>query len=238
MALALRMHTTLLSGVVHGRKTLTEEQGSALCAYMGLSALETDYLLKLIQLDRAGSDGLRAIYRRHLTELRTLALQAKSRVPEARELSHSDRAIYYSSWHYSLVRLLSSINEYQSVESISSKLGFPSSRVREILDFLVSRGLCTEGADGRYRRTEKNTHIEASSSLVARHHQNWRARSIELLERITPLDLAFTAPVSISRKEIPKVRAILLDAISEVAKRTDALPSEEVAYLGIDWIRL
>lgn len=51
-------------------------------------------------------------------------------------------------------------------------------------------------------------------------------------------DLAFTAPISMAKKDIPKIRKILLDTISEISSVVEASPSEEVLYLGIDWIKM
>lgn len=238
ISLSLGMHTTLVSQIVNGRKNLTEEQASRLCSYMGLTTLESDYFLKLVQIDRAGTEELRSIYRRQLMQLRMQANEAKNWVPATEELSDSDRAIYYSSWQYSLVRLITSIDHFQTVESISLYLKLSPSRVREILDFLVSRGLCKECPSGRYARTGKNTHIEANSPLSIRHHQNWRAKSLDFHEKMSPTDLAFTAPISISKKDFSRVRSILLNTISEIAKIVEASPSEETAYLGIDWFKI
>jgi len=237
IALALGIHTTLVSQIFSGKKCLTEEQATMLCEYMGLNALETDYFLKLVQLERAGSETLKALFRRHLKQLHVQSSEVKSRVPEAEDLSESDRAIFYSSWQYSLVRLLTSIPEFRTKEKIAAHLGLSISRVQEILDFLTSRRLCKESR-GQYQRTEKNTHVEASSPLAIRHHQNWRAKSLELQEQMTKEDLAFTAPVSISKADIEKVRKILLSAISDIAKTVDASGAEEVSYLGIDWIKI
>lgn len=234
----LKIHTTLVSQIMSHRKCLTEEQASRLCAYMGLNPLETDYFLKLVQLERAGTESLKSIYLRHLKSLRGQAQEAKSRVPESKALTEQDRAIFYSSWQYSMVRLLTSMERFQTVEDISLRLGLTVSRVREILDFLTSRGLCVLASNGRYKRTEKNTHVEASSPLAIRHHQNWRNKVIQLQECMTSDDLSFTAPVSISRKDISKIRSILLDAISESAKIVDSSPAEEIVYLGIDWLRM
>lgn len=219
------------------KKCLTEEQASKLCDYMGLNVLETDYFLKLVQLERAGSESLKSVFRRHLKQLQIQSSDIKSRVPEVRNLSEQDRAVFYSSWQYSLIRLLTSIPEYRTKEKIAACLGLSISRVQEILDFLVSRHLCKESR-GQYQRTEKNTHVEAGSPLVVRHHQNWRARSLDLQERLAKDDLVFTAPVSFSKKDSEKVRKILLNAISDIAKIIESSPAEEVAYLGIDWIKI
>ena len=233
----LSMHTTLVSQVFSGKKSLTEEQASNLCEYMGLKPLVSDYFLKLVQLERAGSERLREVFRRHLQQLRRQANEVSSRVPESTELSEQDRAIFYSSWQYSLVRLCTSLERLQSAEEISYQLDISLPRVQEILDFLVSNGLCTL-SDGRYIRSGQNTHVEARSALSIRHHQNWRARCLELQEHVTANDLIFTAPVSLAKKDFAKIRAILLEAISETSKVIEGSPSESVAYLGIDWINL
>lgn len=237
IATSLAMHTTLISQVLNGHKCLTEEQTSRLCKYMCLSNLETDYFLKLIQIERAGSEDLRNLYKRHLKQIRLQADEVRSHVPESRELSEQDRAIFYSSWQYSLIRLLTSIDKNQTVEALSLRLELPISRVQNIINFLVSRGLCKH-TQGKIIRTDKNTHVEAQSSLSTRHHQNWRSKSLSLLESMTLDDLAFTAPIALSKKDISKVRAILLNTISDIGKLVEKSPSEDVAYLGIDWIKI
>jgi uncharacterized protein (TIGR02147 family) len=226
----------LISQILGGQKRISEEQAARLCDYMGLNPLETDYFLKLVHIDRAGTESLKIIYRRHLSQIRTSANETRNWVPEAKELSEQDRALYYSSWQFAVVRLLTSIDGLQSVEKISDALKLTPSRVRNILNFLQSRGLCTMDKSGRYERTEKNTHVEAQSPLAIRHHQNWRAKVNELVEHMTTSDLAFTCPISISSKGRVKVRTILLNAISEIAELVKASPAEEVVFLGIDWI--
>lgn len=237
MAQALGIHSTLVSQILNGHKNLTEDQASRLCSYMGLNHLETDYLLKLVQIERAGTVQLKEVYHRHLTELKDSAAQVKNRVPQATKLSDQDRALFYSSWQYSYIRLLTSIEKYQTPAAIALRLNITVSRVQEVLDFLTAKGLCKE-SQGRYLRTEKNTHIEARSPLAVRHHQNWRAKSIALMEQIQATDLAFTAPVALAKKDLPKVRSILLDTIAEISGLIEKSPSEEVAYLGIDWIKI
>jgi hypothetical protein len=173
-----------------------------------------------------------------LKQLRDQALEVKSRVPVAKKMTEQDRALFYSSWQYTLIRLLTSLEDCQTPERIANRLLLPVSRVREVLRFLVSRSLCKEEQGGLISRTEVNTHVEARSPLAIRHHQNWRAKAIELQERMTPDDLSFTAPVSISRKDVARVRALLLDTVSKIAKIVETSPAEEVVYLGIDWIKI
>jgi uncharacterized protein (TIGR02147 family) len=237
IAQALNMHTTLVSQIFSGKKCFTEEQASVLCSYMGLNSLETDYFLKLVQHERAGTENLKSVFRRHLKQIRDQANEIRNRVPESKELSKEDRALYYSSWQYSVIRLLTSIEEFQTIEEIASYLKLSVSRVTEVLDFLTSRGLCQRSGN-KFTRTPQNTHVEAQSPLSIRHHQNWRTKSLEFLEKTTPQDLAFTAPISLSKKDKDRVRSILLGAISDISKIVESSPAEEVLYLGIDWIKI
>ena len=237
LALALDMHTTLMSQIMNGRKCFTEEQACRLCDHMKLNNLETDYFVKLVQIERAGSETLKNLYRRQLLQIAEQGHEIKHRVPTAKSLNAQDRFVFYSSWQYSLVRIFTSIENYQTAESLSRELNLPLSRVQEILNFLTSRGLCAE-TKGRYSRTETNTHIEATSPLAIRHHQNWRAKSSDFHERMTSSDLAFTAPVSVAKKDISKVRNVLVEAIADIAKIVEDSKSENVVYLGIDWIKL
>lgn len=237
IAQTLGIHTTLVSQVFSGKKCFTEEQASALCSYMSLSPLETDYFLKLVQIERAGSVSLKEVFQRHLKQIREQANEIKNRVPEYKELTKEDRALFYSSWHYAVVRLLTSVEDFQTIESIASYLKLPVSRVTEILDFLVSRSLCKKQG-GVYVRTNQNTHVEARSPLAIRHHQNWRLKSAEMQEKMGPSELAFTAPVAIAKKDREKVRAILLETIGEISKLVEDSPSEEIGYLGIDWLKI
>ena len=233
----LNIHTTLVSQIFGGKKCLTEEQAAKLCEYMSLNQLESDFFLKLVQLERAGNESLKKFYRRHLQQLKLQSLEIKSRVPESEILNESDMALFYSSWQYSLVRLLTALPNFKKREQIAAKLELPLSRVQEILDFLVSRRLCKE-SNGNYFRTQKNTHVDASSYLSVRHHQNWRIKVANLHESITKEDLVFTAPISISKKDFEQIRKILLDTISEISNVVTESKDEEVVYLGIDWIKL
>ncbi len=180
IALALDMHTTLISQIFNGHKSLMEEQALRLCIYMGLNTLETDYFLKLVQVERAGTEQLKAVYIRQLEQIKSHVGEIKGRVPDSTILSELDRAVFYSSWQYSIVRLLTALSRFQTKEKIALRLSLSLSRAQEILDFLTSRGLCKEER-GKYLRTEKNTHVEARSPLSIRHHQNWRTKSLELI---------------------------------------------------------
>lgn len=238
MAQALRMHTTRVSQIFNGDMNLTVEQAADLCRYWGLAQSEAEFFLLLVQLERAGSQEARAIYKRQIDSTRARSKDLRERVSIERALSESERAIFYSSWFYSAARLLTSIEEFQTLDAISERLQQPRDRMREVLDFLVSTGLCIE-EDGRYSMGPKTTHVEASSPLSLRHHSNWRLRAIQRQEKIGQNELTYTCPVSINRKDQAKLRELLIQTIQDFLKTvTESEPPEMVACLLIDWFEI
>ncbi len=235
IALALRMHTTQVSQVFNGKKDLTFDQACLLAEYFGLNELETDFFLKLVELSRAGTDHAARVYRRQLEKLKTESEKVTNRILQDRHLKEEERAIFYSSWSYSAIRLLSSIPNFRSVDAISTKLGLSKKQVSRALGFLLKTGLCIEGPTGP-EMGPKNTHIEAESPLVTRHHLNWRLKAMSRFENLGANELAFTAPVSVSRADIPKIRAKLLATIEDVAKLVRDSESQELACLNLDWV--
>lgn len=77
MSLALGMHTSSVSQVFKGQKQLTLEQGALLASYLGLNELEADYLLNLIEKERAGNSDLKERIKRRLHKIKEQAFVLK-----------------------------------------------------------------------------------------------------------------------------------------------------------------
>ena len=164
-----------------------------------------------------------------VNEIRGRALNLTNRLEIKNQLSESDRSFYYYSWLYSMVRLLTAVERFQTVEAISKELGLPINKIRNILDFLISRGLCVE-SENRIKYGPVSTYIEASSPLVARHHLNWRQKTQERFENIREQDLIFTFPGVISEVDAYKIREKIVQLIEEIKKISDPSPSELPSY--------
>ncbi len=234
LALALGMHTSHLSQVMGGLKNFTEEQAAGVAEYLGLNMRESEFFLLLVQRERAGTTALKKILERRLQELRKESQEVKSRVPNSSvELDEGQRALFYSHWHYSAIRLLSSVPG-MDIESLADRLGVSRSRVQRVLEFLLETGLCRRDEKGSLGMGTANTHIEASSPLVTRHHGNWRLRALEVMESQNPKNLHFTSPLVCSREDFERIRRMCLDHISQVAKVVGDSPSEELYCLQMD----
>lgn len=238
IAQALRMHTTSVSQVFRGDKDLSPEQAARLCRHWELTELESDYFLNLVELARAGAVELQALIRGRLEKIRKISHDLSHRVPKDRVLSEAERALFYSNWYYSAIRLLSDIPSTQTAESIASRLNLPRSLVAEALEFLLRVGLVVEER-GRLRMGPKRTYLVANSLLVQRHHANWRQQAIARYERMdNERDLALTSPMTLSQDDALRVREVLVKTVEDIMRINTKSPSEELHVLNIDWLKL
>jgi uncharacterized protein (TIGR02147 family) len=237
MAKHMRVHTTLLSHVFRGSKELTPEQACSLGSFLELKELESDYLLALVERNRAGSAELRIAIERRLERLRERHEQVEHRVPGARALSPEQRATFYSQWYYSAVRLATSLPGMSDADAIAERLDLPKDLVENALAFLVQSGLLVQEGAG-YRLAAKRTHVGPTSPWAATHHRNWRVRAMNRYESMTRRDFAFTSPITLSRRDFTMVRELLVDTVAKVTQVVEPSECEALALLNIDWLEL
>ena len=238
VATALGIHPSLLLRIRRGDRQLTSDQAFRAALFLKLSDLETDFLLALVQLERASHPTHR---RRIQAQLQTIRAEADSAVPggAARDrLSQANQILFYSSWYYSAIRLMTATPAYtgpDQIGKISARLNLPLSIVEQALDFLLSSGLCARSPEGRIVRTPFDTRLDRNSAMIDRHLMNWRAHACEHLPRSSPEALFHTSPVALSAPVAEKLR----QQIRELIQRTQEGPAEEAPErlfcLNIDW---
>jgi len=235
----LGVHTTLISQILRKTKLMSLETAQGLCEYFGLDESETEYFLALVQIDRSGTAKLKKIYQKQAETIREKARRLENRLPRDKVLNESEKAIFYSEWLYSGMRMLTSLPDYQRPDAIAGALGLPLSLVNRVLAFLVDHGLCIEDKNGRFQLGPKRTMLEASSPLVSRHHANWRLRVTEEYPRLTAEDFAFTAPLTISEKGFKQARAELANTVEKISALVGENEApEHLVCFNLDWVKL
>ncbi len=235
----LKVHTTYVSQVFRGPKELSLEQALALTEYLGLTELETEFFLALVQREKSGTQALKKRFQKQISTLKERSLQVTHRIPKSIQLTQADQALFYSSWYYSAVRLLTSIPGYDTSSKIAERLGLPQKLVGQVSEFLLSKGLCIEPQAGRLAMGTSRTQIGADSPLIARHHANWRIKAMEKLGKVpasSQEELMFTSPLTLSHKQVSEVRELLLRTIEEISKRVEKEEPERFFFLNLDWL--
>lgn len=226
-----------MSYIVNDQRDLSEEQAVELVEFLGLTEIESEYFLALVQFERAGTKKLEKLYLKKLEEIRNRASKVKNRVPVHQELDEKAKALFYSNWYYSGIRLLTSIEGQDNIKTIADTLGLPVSRVREVMEFLLAHGLCIE-KDNQLQMGPRRTHVDASSPLVASHHRNWRMKALEKMNSTNDQELFFTGPMILSEETFQELKMMALEFIAAKTKKVDPSPSEILACLNIDLFRI
>ncbi|MGZ3693998.1 MAG: TIGR02147 family protein [Bdellovibrionota bacterium] len=234
LAVHMGVHPSLVSQILKGDKQLTQDQAFALTDFFALSALESEYFLLLVNLDRAGTSRLRAFLQTKLEAIRTQSTELSKRLESKQILSDNAKGIFYSDWAHSAVRQLTAIDRFGSVDAIANALDMHSKEVRRVLEFLVEHGLCKQ-ENGRYSVGPQSTHLPASSPWVKVHHRNWREQAVAAMSRTDPEALFYTCPLTMGEQDSGKVRELAIRFIEEVNKVVDPSPSERLYCLNIDW---
>jgi uncharacterized protein (TIGR02147 family) len=231
-------HKATISQIFKGDRHLTSEQAVNLGEFLSWTSREIRYFVLLVNYAAAGSEALRKIYLTQIEAEREANMELSNRLRSEQKLTDEQRAIFYSNWIYSAVRVTSSIEGYQTPKRIAEKLKVPVNVVEEAITFLVSMGLC-QTKNGQIRPGSQSTYLESKSPLISRHHANWRLKAMErhpILNR--ELELCYTAPLSISKKDAKKVRELL----AQFVEKADAIvaPSECERFfcLNLDWFEV
>lgn len=238
IARAIGVHQTLLSLVLGGERDLTLEQAHDLANYLSLTELESEYFSLLVQFARAGNPRYKSALRGKIEKIRADSMRISKRVNHGKVLSDQQRAIHYSSWIYSAVRLFASTeDDGKSLEQVQERFHLTRQRALEILSFLGSCELVLKVGES-YRMGKQRTFLEHGSPHLLKHHSNWRIKVLQQADQVSENELMFTSPVSLSKKDFVILREKTAGFITEFLKTVDASPAEELACLNIDFVKL
>lgn len=234
----LSVHPTMISQVMTGTKDFTEEQMILVCEFLGLPKLDSQYLLVLLQQERAGSKKLKDYFQELKEQLRKQALQVSERVHQNKQLTDVEKSIFYSSWLYAATQLITTLERDVSFEDICQKLNLPPARAREILDFLVQTQMVLE-KDGYFKSGRVATHLEKNSPFLIKHHTNWRLKAIQAAENLSDQELMYSANVSLSKKDFELLREEFAKLIQRFVDVVKPSPAEDIAQFNLDffWIK-
>lgn len=232
----LGVHPTLVSQVFSGVKDFTEEQMILICEFFGLPGLDSQYLMSLLQKERAGSLKLKNHFENVGAALRKQAQQISSSVGP-RTLSDYESSVFYSSWIYSAIYQMTNQTRKPRFTEVCGRLDLPAAKAQAALDFLLKTGLVTEKA-GHYHAGEVQAPLPESSSLVARHHTLWRLKAIDKAETLSEEELMQSLNVSLSVSDFQKFRKELSNIVLRFRSFAESSSAEKLAQLNIDffWI--
>jgi hypothetical protein len=168
-----------------------------------------------------------------MEEILKRRLEIKSRVSIPSTISPLNEAIYYSSWQYAALHMAVTIPGFNTRAKLARHFGLSLRRTSEILDFLISAGLVIDEGRG-LRAGALQIHLDSRSAHISRHHANWRQQAMLALELERIDDLHYSAVVTLSKKDLLKLRELILDFLRQATSLIKSSPEEELSCLAID----
>ena len=169
--------------------------------------------------------------------MRAKSGEISSRLLDSRILDENDVAVYYGSWVYVAVHILSALPDCRTSSDIASRLNLPLARVEETLRWLIERGIVSKGKDGLTVGT-RAMHVGRDSPHVAKHHMNWRLKAIERLDPPGDQDLHYTSLLGVSVDCMEAIRSRLLSLLSEIDPLVEKSLEKEFVLFQFDLMRL
>lgn len=235
----LRIHPTVVSQVFSGAREFSEEQALEICEFLQLSPVEEKYFRLLVRLSGASTPKLKQKIKAELADAKTAAKALSTRVVTEKPLTDTERAVFYSSWLYSAIRLYASTDKGgRTVDEIVERFGITRVRALEICDFLTGTGLCSV-KNGAYQMGAQSTFVEKGSPFLMKHHSNWRLKAVQSLDNLSEDELMFTGAMSISAADFQRLRERMAEFIKAFSQTVKDSPAEEIACFNMDffWIR-
>lgn len=233
----LNTNSAIITQVFKGDRDLTADQAILLAEYFALSKTERQFLILLVNHSRAASFKYKKILEEEMEELRTTTSKIKNRVLQQQGLTEQAKIVLYSNWHYLAIWSLTAIGDFNTLETISERLGISKKRAREAVEFLIENSLILE-KNGTLKVGPTLLHLPDDSPLISQHHQNWRLQAFKKYAEPKPHDAFYTAPVTLSETDAKILKERVLTFISESVKLIKDSPSEKLHCLCLDWFEV
>lgn len=236
IAKAANCQLAYLSQIFSGPYELSLEQGLGISRFLQLNEMEQEYFIYLVLIARAGTTDLKKFLSNRANAIREEALKVSTQVKDA-PLSEADQILYYSSWQYSAVHLITAISEYKTVEQIANRLQIPVQRTKKILDFLKDRNL-VQIHNGSYTPKNNISHLTGQSNLISKHHGNWRLKAAAAAELGLTDNLQYSSCMTMSNEDAIKVKEILLEALKKSHDLVRKSNDEDIFGFNLDFFKL
>jgi uncharacterized protein (TIGR02147 family) len=237
MAKAIGCQNSHLSRVLRDEVQLTPDQAYQACEFMKLSNSETNYFLKMVELERAGNFNYKKRIKGEMLKIKVANENLAERFQEE-SIGHEEKELlYYSNWHWSAVHILTDVSKYQTSKKISERLSIDETVIRNCLETLARFGLVKKEGE-MWQINSGSVHLSKNSPMNSVQHSNWRGRAALDSQNPNTDGIHYTMVQSISLADFEKIKVILFNAIDSYRKVADQSPPEEVTCLAFDFFKI
>lgn len=236
LAEAMDCKPAFVSQVLNGPGHLSLEQGYRAAGHFGLNRDAKRYFMLMLELERSGTNDLRAHFEAELEILRPKLLDLKDAV-SSQEISPEAQGMYYRHWSYAAIHILTTIPRYRTPLAIAEALSLKEEEARDGIEFLLRVGLLSL-EKGQLKPGSKQLHLSRESNWIEAHHTQWRLRAIERLHLGREEDMHYSTVSSLSRHDFHRLKTKMVEWVREYSATVQDSPEEELVAFSIDFYRM
>lgn len=240
LAEAAPCQKSYLSTCIKGKTHLTLDHAFGISEFLNFSDSEREYFFLLIEKDKAGGVGLRRHLEGKMKQLSREAYRLKNQQKNSVIVTGTDSpeiAFYYGTYLGTAIHMLTSVSEYQTVSSISKRLGIAPEVCQGVLHQLESQQLVKKQGT-HYMWNSANIHLADNSPWILNHHQNWRLRAIDNVQKRDEEATHYSSIQSMSKEDFEKLKKKIVQFIKEFNLVADPSNPEEAFCLNLDFFKI
>jgi len=238
LAKAAGCQASYFSQVLRGNAHLTEDQVVAIAEELSLTTHETDHLLILLRLNKAGTKKLRDYLERSASSSKAKRRDLSTKVAATNFIqSGEDLAQYFNSWIPSVIHVLTGSSKFQTIESIAKRLNLPESKVRETLLFLLEKGFVKK-EENHFKFQGGTIHFTKDSVWQPALQSTRRQLALNSIA-VNPAEaLHFSSVFTITPEDKSKVQELLSEAIRKADQVVADSGTEELCCICVDFFEV
>lgn len=234
LATAIGCQSAYISQVLNDNAQLSLEQADQANYFFKHSDKEAQYFMLLVQMERAGTKSLKKYFEQQLSEFVEHQLSYLKRHDLKSKLDDKDKAIYYSSWEYTTLHMAVTIPRLQKKETLMMAFAISEARFNKCVEFLLETGLIIQHGD-QYRPGPAEVYLEKASPFVRQLHLNNRSQALASLDRERAEDAHYSAVITLSGKDVIKVKKIINEALADIVNLAKDSSEEQICGLSFDF---
>lgn len=237
LAMALNVSTTLISQIFNGEKELSMELACEMVDYLHLNEDEGDCFLLLVEVGKSGSVKLRNRLLRQIKERQDKARKLENRLKKDHALDDQAKQIYFSSWLYPALRILSDIPAVNTAEQIAERLQVSKNHVMKCLDFLIKHQIIIQ-KNNKLSLGPAHIYLPPSDPLAGRNLMNWRQLGFNKMQIQDEEQFFYSGTYALSDAVADEIRKRLPHFVEEILKEVKPSASETTRVLNIDFFEI
>jgi len=229
--------SSFLTQVIDQKVHLSFEQSTEVSNFLGLNRNEKMAFILMVQKEKIQLESEKKFIMDQIDDCKNKNDQVKTRLHETTELPEEYKFIYYSSWIYSAIHILTAFKWIKTEDDIKQYLNLDRKTVHDVVTFLLGCEL-VQMKNGKLEIGKTQIHIDNESKFIGNHHINWRNKAIEKLNARKERILNFSSLIGISEKDHEKIKKILLDSIEQSNEIIQKSGEEKAYFINIDFMEL